>query len=123
MKKLSARNQLKGKIVEVNLMTRRFLPGLLIALGVLALKPLSNRQVEELVSMTEASVTDATDTTTPIRHVTSIAKHHAACCSADGATMTAPIAHQELLGLGRGRKANLAGGLPLTMTRALGILA
>jgi len=37
--------------------------------------------------------------------------------------MTAPIAHQEVLGLYRGRKAGLVGGLPLTMTRALGIVA
>jgi hypothetical protein len=29
----------------------------------------------------------------------------------------APIAHQELLGLDRGRKAGLVGSLPLTMTR------
>jgi len=37
--------------------------------------------------------------------------------------MTAPIAHQELLGLDRGRKAGLVGGLPLTMTRAFAIPA
>jgi hypothetical protein len=36
----------------------------------------------------------------------------------DAVTTTAPIAHQEPLGLDRGRKACLVGGLPLTMTRA-----
>ena len=73
--------------------------------------------------MTEASAADATDANTTIQNQARFscgAKHHDACCSApwrrnDG--------HQELLGLDRDGKACFVGGLTLTMTRALGILA
>jgi hypothetical protein len=51
------------------------------------------------LSMTEASVADATHTTTTIRHVTSSAEasRRLLLLRPDGVTMTAPIARQELL--------------------------
>jgi hypothetical protein len=72
--------------------------------------------------MTEASAADATDsnTTIQIRHVSHVARSITTpAAPLDGFAMTAPIA-QELLGLGR--KA-LVGGLSLTMTRALRVVA
>jgi hypothetical protein len=52
--------------------------------------------------MTEASAADATDTNTTIqiRHVSHVARSITTpAAPLDGFTMTAPIAHQELLGL------------------------
>jgi hypothetical protein len=56
----------------------------------------------EAPSLTRLNITTQFGTSRRSRSITQPA------APLDGVTMTAPIAHQELVGLGRGRKAGLA---------------